>query len=271
MLIYGWKMKKIISLIVVLLLSQNLYSIEKLLFKPLTANTFEPRMGSVFSLDHDDLRLDIGGSIDLSTLHKSDSSEIRLGGDFFTYTRLRSEGKFKFPVETSDYFFGVNVSGKTYLFDNKFDWRVRLSHISSHLVDGYSRNDVFYKSPFVYSREFIEAIGATYYKDVRFYAGFAYIFSTLPKNVSKFNPQFGFDGEHKFYKNLYASYGCDFNISAVKEESKLNSSAQVGVIFKSTMKTGIGFYYYLYNGWNIHGMFYDEKISNSGVGFQLIF
>ncbi len=264
-------MKKTFWAIALLLLTQNLYSIEPLLFKPLTANTFEPRMGAIFSLNHDNLRLDIGGSIDLSTLYKSDNSEIRLGGDFFTYTRLRSEGRFKFPVETSDYFFGINASGKTQLLENRFDWRVRLSHISSHLVDGYSKNGIFNKPPFVYSREFIDAVGATYYKDVRFYAGLTYIFSTLPKNISKVNPQFGFDSEQKFYKNLYASYGADFNISSIKRKYELNSSAQIGVVFKSTMKTGIGLYYYIYNGWSIHGMFYDEKLSNSGIGFQLIF
>lgn len=264
-------MKRLILLLIFVITISPAYSIEELLFRPLIANPFEPRVGAIFNLNQENLRLDIGTSIDLSTLHKSDSSEIRLGGDFFTYTRLRTAGKFKFPVETSDYFFGVNVSGKSYLFEKPVEWRVRLAHISSHLVDGYSNDDVFKKSPFVFSREFLEGVIASKYKDVRFYAGLSYIFSTQPKDISKFVPQFGLDSEFKFYKNIYASLGYDFKVSSVHSKSRLSAAGQAGFIFKSRMKTGIGIYYYNYSGWSVHGMFYDELISHSGLGFQLIF
>ncbi len=264
-------MKKYLFLLGVLFSVSNLFAIEPLLFKPLVGNTFEPRVGTIYNIDDEKLRLDIGTSIDLSTLHKTDSSEVRLGGGVFTYTQLRSVGHFKFPVEASDYFFGANVSGKTYLMEQPFEWRVRLAHISAHLVDGYASDSVFLQRPFSYSREFIEAIGAVRYKNVRFYGGTTFIFSTLPKNLGKWVPQFGFDGEYKFWRNLYLSYGYDYKISRIKKITKLNATGQLGVIFKSTMKTGIGFYIYNHNGWNEHGMFYDKKLNYTGIGFQLIF
>lgn len=251
--------------------SMKSLAIEPLLFKPLVGNTFEPRVGTIYNIDDDRLRLDIGTSIDLSTLYKTDSVEIRLGGDFFTYTRLRSVGHFKFPVEASDYFFGANLTGKSFFMNLPFEWRFRIAHISAHLVDGYASDSVFLQRPFSYSREFIDAIAAFRYKNVRFYGGTTYIFSTLPKNLGKWVPQFGFDGEYKFWRNLYLSYGYDYKISRIKKITRLNASGQLGVIFKSTMKTGIGFYIYNYNGWNEHGMFYDKKLNYSGIGFQLIF
>ncbi len=263
-------MKRILLLFLVMA-TYSAYAIEPLLFKPLVGNTFESRVGTIYNINDDRLRLDIGNSIDLSTLHKTDSNEIRLGGDFFTYTRLRSAGHFKFPVEASDYFFGANASGKTYLYGLTFEWRVRLAHISAHLVDGYANDSVLLQRPFSYSREFIDAVGAVRYKNVRFYLGTTYIFSTLPKNLGKWVPQFGFDGEYKFWRNLYLSYGYDYKISRIKKITKLNATGQLGVIFKSTMKTGIGFYLYNHQGWNEHGMFYDKNLNYSGLGFQLIF
>jgi hypothetical protein len=175
-------------------------SFDKLLFTPLTANVFEPRIGSSYQFSSDRLRLDIGASFDLMDINISDEVETRFGTDFFTYTHLRSEGNFKFPVETSDYFFGINFSAKKSLEDIELSSRLRIAHISSHLVDGYAYKDRFYKEPFVYSREFSDLVLAAKYSGLRGYFGWQVLFSKIPKNFSLNNYQFwsGLDASNSF-------------------------------------------------------------------------
>lgn len=65
------------------------------------------------------------------------------------WSRLRYLSGFRFPVETADYFFGA-YSGY-WLHKNYF--RFRISHISSHWVDG-TQNEVVSGSSSKFSREF---------------------------------------------------------------------------------------------------------------------
>jgi hypothetical protein len=78
------------------------------------------------------LRLDIGTSRDIYRRHCEDKI-ISFGADFFTYTRLRGEKEFHFPVETIDYLFGINAGFKKSKPDSEYGFRFRLSHISAHL------------------------------------------------------------------------------------------------------------------------------------------
>jgi len=264
-------MKNIIIILAIAICSNYILRAESLLFKPLVGNVLEPRVGAVIDLSKNNTRLDIGTSIDLSILHKSETTEIRLGGDFFTWTKLNNKANFTFPVEAVDYFFGVNISSRTSLKNVPLELRVRLSHISAHLADGYSTNGFFNSMPFVYSREFVEAIATTYYKNTRLYAGLTAVFSTKPDDAGNLIPQIGLDGDKKLLKNIYLSYGYDLKIKNIKNETGYSSSAQIGLLFKSSMKTGLGIYFYQLNGYDIHGLFYDRKRNYSGIGFQLIF
>jgi len=72
--------------------------------KPFEANMLEPKAGFSFMSDHR-LRLDISTSQDFYK-EESGNSIFSFGGDLFTFTRLRSESNFHFPVEAIDYLFG---------------------------------------------------------------------------------------------------------------------------------------------------------------------
>ena len=85
----------------------NLFSFEELLFRPLTANHLESRIGTFYQHTEERLRLDIGHSLDLFEITNT-GFLMRIGGDFFILSRLRSDGRMKFPVETADYYFGFN-------------------------------------------------------------------------------------------------------------------------------------------------------------------
>jgi len=72
----------------------------------LYANPFEARIQLIGQLAPKTLRLDIGAA---PVLFRFDST-YTVSTEFFTLTRLRSEGNLKFPVETADYWFGFTGS-----------------------------------------------------------------------------------------------------------------------------------------------------------------
>jgi len=273
--------RKITILFVVLynlgIVSANAF--DDLLFMPLVANHLEARIGSFYQFDDERLRLDIGHSLDLfefdlSNANKNKSHQlidkIRVGADFFILSRLRSEGRLKFPVETADYFFGVNTSSNIKLLNELFSTRLRLAHISSHLIDGYSDSSKFWKAPFIYSREFVDLVIAYNNKYLRPYIGCSYIFSTQPKSVSKFVPEFGFDFNHEMCSFLGVSGGYDLKVVGGENlSSVVSNSIQTGLDFILSKNIKLSLNYYYYSGYSIHGMFYDSKDKYSGFGFEI--
>ncbi len=242
-----------------------------LLFRPLTANTFEPRIGAHYNTCDENLRLDIGASFDLLNF-KYEKSALAFGTDFFTYTRLRSDNNFKFPVETSDYFFGVNSSYEHKLGDDLIEARFRLAHISSHLVDGFTEYGRFIKEPFVYSREFVDlyVVYETHFTSwfsIRPYVGLTLVFSTIPDNVNQILPQIGIETEAKLNNNIKFHFAFD-----VKDgENRIGYISQTGVDFQFNKKFGVRLFYKYYNGNSMHGMFFDEKDIYNAVGFNVIY
>ena len=271
-------MKKILISIMLFLMSDfDSFAIENLLFKPLTANQLEGRIGSIIQTNQDNLRLDIGASFDLIEF-KINDNQLRFGADFFTYTRLRSEKNFKFPVETSDYFFGINSSYKTKFLNQAISMRLRLAHISAHLVDGYSKNGNFYKLPFVYSREFADftfAIDSLFKSEIlpngiRLYLGHNYVFSNTPDAAETQIFNLGADLDYGLTNWLDLAAGIDFKTGFASDDfSQL--AFQIGLNFKTALNRGIFVGYYYFDGISLHGLFYNEKDNYSGIGFQIFY
>jgi len=251
------------------LASSKALSLGGLLFKPLTANVFEPRVGAIYEGGDNKLRLDIGTSFDFKRFDINERLKASVGADFFTFTRLRSEGKFKFPVETSDYFFGVNSSFIYDFTDYRLSSRVRLAHISSHLVDGLSKDGVFDKKPFTYSREFVDLILAAEKDGLRVYLGGSFIFSTIPDDVDKVVPQLGADYEIKIYKFIGFSTGFDYKYYG--SENVGQGAFQAGFKFRTSKSVSVFAACYYFDGLSAHGMSYDELDSYLGFGFQVCF
>lgn len=245
--------------------NQNIVS---LLFKPLTANPFEPRVGWFYQNNTEKMRLDIGTSVDLLSGFNEKGS-YSFGTDFMTYTRLRDQGRFKFPVETTDFFFGVNGS---YAFDYRpVSLRMRLAHISSHLSDGYSNDSVLFKRAYVYSREFVDIVAAYQIDGLRLYAGGNFVFSTLPKAVPRVVPQLGFDYKEDLGKSINFVAGYDFKLMGTDKVRQGANSIQIGLLFKTLYNNGIFLGYFGYFGPSIHGLFYRDYDSYNGLGFQVYF
>ncbi len=241
--------------------------------QPFTANILEPKAGFLFNLNDNKIRLDIGTSQDI--IHLIVNKEIiALGADLFTFTRLRSEKDFHFPVETIDYLFGLNASYKIKNFRNEFGFRFRFSHISAHLVDGqFDKSKNQWRDnrlPQVYSREFIEIFPFIRFDEIRFYAGLSYIFHSTPKEIKRLNFQIGGDffitslNIHWF--TPFLAY--DFKLNG-KEKFVGNNFINFGIKFGQFNKKGFSIYYSYISGKSIHGEYFELNESYSNLGFNI--
>ena len=272
--------------------SNKLFAFDSLLFKPLTANHLEARIGFFYQPNTEKLRLDIGHSLDMyefisrEDLDAKKIVRIRAGGDFFILSRLRSDGGMKFPVETADYYFGLNCTGilKTKLFSSYIEnpsFRLRAGHISSHLIDGYTfiENDktVFIQEPFVYSREFVDLVFAGIFNfskttPVRFYFGGTYVFTSIPKDANRLIPQIGFDIYFPWDDlpvGIIGGWDYKFNVGDKSTSNSFTNSSQIGLLFNLSKNVGVSANYYYSYGNSIHGMFYNQWERYKGFGIQI--
>jgi hypothetical protein len=245
----------------------------KLNIQPFVANFLEPKVGTVFQLGNKELELDIGNSLDIVHL-VNDNSTYSAGTDFFTYTLLRREMNFHFPVDAVDYLFGVNFGYKTILDENELGARIRLSHISAHLVDGrvnkMTGEWLDGRYPRVYSREFVELIPYYRFNNIRVYLGYTFIFHIDPANLGKHSFQFGFD---YFFNNILSQYfhpfvGYDFKLFKINNYSG-NNSIYAGIKIGTSTGKGLSIYYNYYSGKSIHGEFFEYNENFSALGFNL--
>ncbi len=241
--------------------------------QPFTANILEPRAGVSYLINQDKLRLDIGTSSDIYKI-ESGNSILSFGADLFTYTRLRSENNFRFPVETVDYFFGINSGYKIIDAERQFGFRFRLSHISAHLVDGrFDNSSTQWKDgiePFVYSREFFELIPFYQIDSFRIYAGITYIFHVIPDLIGKEIYQTGFDYYFESFpaKNISPFIADDFKLSRIDKYFG-NNNFVAGIKFGVFDKKGFSLIYSYTSGKSVHGELYNLNESYSSIGINM--
>jgi hypothetical protein len=241
-------------------------------FIPLTANTFEPRMGLIWHADNNRLRLDIGNSVDLVQYMFDDGRRIAIGSDFFTYTLLRGEKNFHFPVDAVDYLFGFNASYVDSLDDGVLSSRLRLSHISAHFVDGHFDGGTgIWKdglNPRVYSREFLELTTAFEpSSSVRGYLGLMYLWhvdpTTLPTVLYYAGTEY-----HQPITSAVSAYGAyQFTVTGLRPRHEI----QAGIKLGAWSGRGTKFFFLHHSGNSIHGEYHDRPDDYSGLGFNIDF
>jgi Protein of unknown function (DUF1207) len=241
-----------------------------LLVQPFTANTLKPKLGFEFKNNKNELSLNIGSSIDLLHYQIDDNAKLSFGADMFTYTLLRSQSDFHFPVDAVDYLFGFNFG---YSRDN-YGARLRISHISAHFVDGHFNKDAAEwrdgRDPKVYSREFLEIISFYRINEFRVYAGLTYIYSIDPTSIGTDQYQFGFE---YFAKDLISSYltpyiAYDFRLINIYGYTG-NNSLEAGLKYGYSEGRGFSVYLRYFAGYNIHGEYFDLKEKFTSFGFNL--
>jgi hypothetical protein len=274
-------MKKTIVLLFVLLttnaFAQNNLELfpDDLTVQPFTANILEPKLGFLFQLGKNELRLDIGNSIDILRYKNCCDETFSFGADLFTYTLLRGESDFHFPVDAVDYLFGINFGYKKELdSENEYGARLRISHISAHFVDGhYDGNAQQWRdnlNPHVYSREFAEFI--PYYKinSLRAYVGFTYLFHVTPSSIKKDNYQVGFDYffEDLISQNLTPFVAYDYKLIHLDNYSD-NHSVSAGIKFGKPNGKGLSLSLNYFSGKNIHGEYFDYNEEYTALSINL--
>jgi hypothetical protein len=272
----------------ILLNSLNNASAEPLLhptfntiFKPLLANPMEPRIAVMPWLEKRHLQLDIGASTDL---YQSDNKEFAVGVDFATYSLLNRGDNFKFPVDAVDYLFGINTSFtkpidcKALPFD-EFSGKIRLSHISAHFEDGHydaTTHDWIQQAdwqgtvPFTYSREFVNLVLALSSPKHRIYAGYQYLYHTIPDGINPHSFQAGVELSPS--DNTYLA--ADFKLLPIWQPSleetrgfrgtwNLQAGMRLGSIGLEKVRVACNYF----SGMSRHGMYFYRPESYSTIGF----
>jgi hypothetical protein len=272
-------MKKI--LFVTIILSAITYSTEPgfsftsspLLFKPLVANTFEPRMGLIWHSSNNRLRLDIGNSVDLiQYTFENPQRHLTIGSDFFTYTLLRGERDFHFPVDAVDYLFGFNVNFVDTMSSGILSSRLRLSHISAHFADGHFDNtNAVWKdglNPRVYSREFLDlAVAFVPSDNFRGYVGIIGVWHIDPPGLPKVSGYFG--GEfHQHLSTIFNAYAAyQFTATGLLPRHEFQAGTKIGDWYGR----GTKLFFIYHSGNSIHGEYHDQQDVYSGFGFNVDF
>ncbi|MEE9430899.1 MAG: DUF1207 domain-containing protein [Melioribacteraceae bacterium] len=247
-----------------------------LLIKPFTANTLKPKLGSEFQLGKNELVLNIGGSSEIIHFNRKDNSTFSIGAEMFTFTRLRGETNFHFPVDAIDYLFGFTFGYKKKCLINEFGARLRVSHISAHFVDGHfdpGKNEwKDGRNPKVYSREFFELMPFYKINNLRMYLGLTYIFSIDPTDIGQDQYQIGFDyfATNLLSENLTPYIAYDFRLVNIYSYSG-NNNIEAGIKYGYADGKGMSLYLKYFSGYNIHGEYFDvkEKYLTVGINFDL--
>lgn len=247
-------------------------------FPPLIANTFEPRVGLVTHFNDNSLRLDIGNSVDLTRIRLSDYENERftMGSDFFTYTALRGQTNFRFPVDAVDYLFGINFAYAKKYERYTFASRLRISHISAHLVDGsFEKESSLWRNgrlPRVYSREFFDGVVALEYDWVRVYGGVQYVFHVDPPELPKWSFQLGTEvvKQNLLDEPIHFYLAYDFKLISITKYAAVHS-VQAGIKFGYWRGRGLNLFLAAYSGSNYHGEYFDLRTSYWGPGFLVEF
>ena len=279
--------KALFILTAVLLVTVNNATAEPLLhptfntlFKPLLADPTEPKIAVMPWLEKSHLQLDIGSSVDL---YQSDSKTFAAGVDFATWSLLKRDDNFKFPVDAIDYLFGINASWKQPIsigalpFD-ELSGKIRLSHISAHFEDGHynaATHDWIQEAdwsgtiPFTYSREFVNVVVALSSEQHRLYAGYQYLYHSIPDGINPHSFQAGV--ELSTPGNTYLA--ADFKLLPIwqplLEETKgyrgtwnLQAGMRLNSIGLEKVRVACNYF----SGMSRHGMYFYRPESYSTIG-----
>lgn len=228
--------------------------------------------------DEQRLRLDIGRTTDfLAWQSAADSSTIvTMGADFFTWTSLRQADDFHFPVDAVDYLFGIVFNAKHRVDEaSTIAARLRISHISAHLVDGsYDKKAMAWRNgqlPRVYSREFFDLIGAwEWEKTTRIYAGGQYVYHIDPSILGRYSIEAGAEARIPIpsaaWLHPYAAYDFRLDHNGVWTS---NHSVQAGVKLGEWQGRGINIFASWFSGTSEHGEYYDARWTSWGYGFTV--
>ena len=251
------------------------------LFPPLRANYEEPRVGVGKEAGTSRLKLDIGSSIDfLEYRTGSSGGRLRVGADFFTYALTTSAEGLRLQVDAVDGFFGGHIVYAAPGEDGRLSLRLRLLHISGHLIDGHWDRFTMQwrdnKQPIPYTRDFGELTGLYAWPGrsiaLSLYSGFSYATLVRPGDISRYATLHGFEIHSTGLTGTFggrplSAYIADnLAITGIPATYGTNN-VEFGVKFGEWDGTGIRFYGSYYHGLEVFSQYYYVRTDRWGLGF----
>ena len=259
---------------------------DRLIFPPLTANYHEPRVGLRLELGSTRMKLDIGSCIDLIAYSPSDDGKqlFRMGMEFFTYALTTSVHNLRLQVDAVDGFFGGHVTFRSDHTTSSLAVRLRLIHLSSHLIDGHydlhTDSWIDGKIPIPLSRDSGELTvalsGSGSVVSWMIYSGVDYATFVRPDEMRRWSSLHGFE--------LYAPrllgpvFGKPPNLYVADHLSFFGlpeyigtNNLEGGIKFGEWTGTGLKLYVSYYRGTDMFSQYYTVRREQVGVGFAVDF
>lgn len=259
-------------------------------FTPLKAHIEEPRIGVFKSLDNSEMKVDIGNAVDVIGFEHH-GVKVTAGIDFMAYAFVTGNQGLRLQIDAIDGFFGGDLSvtaplaNSTNSFSqNLLQMRLRILHHSAHLADGHYLSStsswIDNRQPIPFTTDFGELVVAhdllPSFGTLRYYAGVSYATLVRPTDIQRFAYLGGIevDFDNIFGPivsqptNLFCAYNITFNGTPVYAASH---QFQAGTKFGRWQDRGIVFYFAYYNGRQMFGEYFDEKLTTIGAGFTVDF
>ena len=258
---------------------------EGLHFLPLKANHQEARIGLFKYFGSANLKVDVGNTIDVFGLNFSASRlRVTAGIDFMAYAFVTGSQGLRLQVDALDGFFGGNFSFSRTFESSRLQGRLRILHLSAHLVDGHynptSKQWLDNRDPITFAKNFGELIVAHELQPsfgiFRYYGGITYAGLVRPAELQRYAFSVGFEIassailgnvlEHPTYPFIANHFSVAGNPGYTG-----NNQAQIGVKFGEWNGKGVVLYLAYYNGNSFFSEYFDERVSIVGAGFTVDF
>jgi hypothetical protein len=249
---------------------------------PLIANHQEPRVGVRKEIGTSRLKLDIGSSLDLLgySLDAAQAKQLRFGVEFFTYALTSTFRDYRLQVDAVDGFFGGHIMYRADDGQQAFALRLRVLHLSAHLVDGHTDPETHMwrdgRLPIAFTRDFGELLAFAPFSLGRLavspYAGFSYATLVRPTALKRWGGMGGVEihsGEllgPVFGRPLEIYAADNLTVAGVPEWVGTNV-AELGVKFGGWNSSGFRIYINYASGLEMFSQYYDVRSSRGGVGF----
>ena len=224
---------------------------------PYVGHMPEPVSGLRKEIGSSRMRLMIGAPLDVWELPLADdgSARFRVGIDFFVQALTTSSEGLRLQIDAADGWFGGHVASRWEFRDAMLSLRLRILHLSGHMVDGHFDGETGTwkdgREPIPFTRDFGELSAAVStslsWLTVRGFAGASYATLIRPENIERWMFLGGFDlhtasllsSEGPFPLHVYAGY--TLTLAGIPEYTGTNS-VEAGVKFGAWDGRGIRVY-----------------------------
>jgi hypothetical protein len=228
------------------------------------------------------MRLTIGAPLDVWELRLADdgTARMRVGIDFFIQALTTSSEGLRLQIDAADGWFGGHIAGRWDLRDVSVSARLRILHLSGHMVDGHFDNGTGTwkdgREPIPFTRDFGELTGAVSLRfapvTFRAFGGASYATLIRPEEIERWMFLGGLDlhtasliaADGPFPLHLYA--GWTLTLAGIPEYTGTNS-VEAGVKFGAWDGRGVRVYGGYYAGQVMFTQYYDLRTDHWALGF----